>query len=84
MSETPTDGVPPLNATPLERVVSLITLAFSADPIVRWIFPDPHQFFVRSFARPAFAHEAALCTTDFSGAAIWLPPWAWKMCCEPS
>jgi ribosomal protein S18 acetylase RimI-like enzyme len=61
-------------------VVSVIAIAFSADPMVRWTFPDPATFmrvmpeFVRSFGGRAFEHESAYVLRDHTGAALWLPP----------
>lgn len=63
-----------------DRVVSLIVLAFSADPAARWLYPDPHGYlthfpsFVRAFAGAAFPRRSACCAGDYSGAALWLPP----------
>src|SRR5262249_52852145 len=43
-------------------VIAVITLAFSTDPVARWFYPDPHQYFthfppfVRAFGGKAFAH----------------------------
>ena len=60
--------------------VAVVILAFSADPAVRWTWPDPNQFFthfpsfVRAFAGNAFAHESAYCVDGYAGAALWLPP----------
>jgi ribosomal protein S18 acetylase RimI-like enzyme len=60
-------------------VVSVIAIAFSADPMVRWTFPDPATFmrvmpdFVRSFGGPAFEHESAYVLQEYAGAALWLP-----------
>lgn len=60
--------------------IDIIALAFAADPIARWVFPDPHVYlttvpdFVGAFAGGAFAHGTAYCTEDSCGAALWLPP----------
>jgi ribosomal protein S18 acetylase RimI-like enzyme len=62
------------------RVIDTITLAFSGDPSIRWLFPEPHHFladfpeFVRAFGGNAFSHTTARFTENFSGAALWLPP----------
>ena len=32
-----------------EEVKAAITLGFTADPLIRWIFPDPQKY-LRSFA----------------------------------
>jgi GNAT superfamily N-acetyltransferase len=60
--------------------VDTIVLAFSADPVARWCWPDPHGYlthmpaFVRAFAGNAFRRGGAYCTDDYVGAALWLPP----------
>src|SRR5262245_14715383 len=68
---TPTDGIP---------VVGTIVLAFAADPVARWCWPDPQQYltsmpsFTRAFGGGAFTHNAAHCTDDYAGSSLWLPP----------
>ena len=60
--------------------VSTIVLAFSADPVARWVFRNPQIFydtfpkFVRAFAGNAFEHGSAYRTDEYEGAALWLPP----------
>ena len=62
------------------RAVDVIVLAFSADPIARWIYPNPDQYlnrfpaFVRGFGGRAFEHGTAYATAEIEGAALWLPP----------
>jgi hypothetical protein len=47
-----------------EALIAVITLAFSTDPVVRWMYPNPHQHlthfppFVRAFGGSAFAYLA--------------------------
>ena len=61
-------------------VVDTIVLAFSADPVARWCWPDPHRYlasmprFVRAFAGRAFDHDSAFRTDDGNGGALWLRP----------
>ena len=63
-----------------QRVVDTITLAFCADPIIRWFFPTPHayqQYFpelVRAYGGKAFEHESAYYAGEFAAASLWLPP----------
>jgi ribosomal protein S18 acetylase RimI-like enzyme len=63
-----------------DQAVGTVVLAFSADPIARWFYPDPHQYllhlpsFVRAFAGKAFAHNSAYYIDGYLGAALWLPP----------
>ncbi|MGH2530838.1 MAG: GNAT family N-acetyltransferase [Thermomicrobiales bacterium] len=62
------------------RVVGALVLAFGADPVGRWLYPDPQQYlsyapdFIRAFAGQAFAHETAYYVDGYAGAALWLPP----------
>jgi GNAT superfamily N-acetyltransferase len=62
------------------RAVSTILLAFAADPMVRWCWPDAQQYlesmpaFTRAFAGRAFPHQTAFCSMDYQGAALWLAP----------
>lgn len=67
-------------AADVERAVGVIVLAFSADPVARWVFPDPHEYLnhfptgVRAFGGRAFAHGTGHHLNGFAGAALWLPP----------
>jgi ribosomal protein S18 acetylase RimI-like enzyme len=60
--------------------IAVVVLAFSADPAVRWTWPDADQYlmhfpsFVRAFAGNAFAHQSAYYVDGYAGAALWLPP----------
>lgn len=60
--------------------IDTIVLAFSSDPVARWCWADPRLYlsamptFTRAFAGRAFVHQAAFCTDDFAGAALWIPP----------
>jgi ribosomal protein S18 acetylase RimI-like enzyme len=62
------------------RVVGAITVAFAADPAMRWLYPDPLGYvtsfpkLVRAFGRSAFEHGSVHEVSNFAGAAIWLPP----------
>jgi ribosomal protein S18 acetylase RimI-like enzyme len=63
-----------------EKIVAAITLAFVADPPVRWVYPGSRQYidyfpqFVRAFGGTAFKHDSAYYAKGYSGAALWLPP----------
>jgi GNAT superfamily N-acetyltransferase len=65
----------------IDRVVATLTLAFTADPIARWMYDDdPHLYlthfpaFVRAFGGRAFEAGTAHWVKDGIGAALWLPP----------
>ncbi|MEO0409350.1 MAG: GNAT family N-acetyltransferase [Cyanobacteria bacterium P01_A01_bin.135] len=61
-------------------MVPSLVLAFSNDPAVRWLFPDPHQYlayfpeFVAAFAGNAFERGTAYVSGDYAGAALWFSP----------
>jgi ribosomal protein S18 acetylase RimI-like enzyme len=60
--------------------VGVITLAFSTDPVARWMYPDPNDYldnfpqFVRAFAGRSFETATAYLAPEAAGAALWLPP----------
>ena len=62
------------------RSIDAIVLGFSADPIARWLFPEPQQFLstfptvTRLFGGRAFEHGSAYHVEGYIGAALWLPP----------
>jgi GNAT superfamily N-acetyltransferase len=64
----------------IERMIIPVILAFSADPFVRWLFPDPERFLnifrllARTHAEKGIEHKSAFRTKDFRGAALWYPP----------
>jgi ribosomal protein S18 acetylase RimI-like enzyme len=66
----------------LERCVSALVLAFSNDPFVRWMFPEPEQYLtyftamVRIFSTTAVENGSAYLARDLRAAALWLPPGA--------
>lgn len=68
------------NASEEDEILAALSLAFSADPGIRWYFPAPPQFhahfpaFARAYGGKAFDHGAAYAVEDFAGAALWLPP----------
>jgi ribosomal protein S18 acetylase RimI-like enzyme len=63
-----------------DAAVQTIVLAFAADPMTRWTWPQSHQFlaampiFARAFGGNAFPRGGAHCTSNYAGAALWLPP----------
>lgn len=60
--------------------IDTIVLAFAADPVARWTWPQPRQYLAsmpnlaRAFGGNAFAHGSAYRTEDLAGVALWLPP----------
>ncbi len=64
----------------VEQIIDSIVLAFSSDPLARWVYPSPQQYlksfpdFVKIFAGKAFEQKTVYYTDNYSGAALWLPP----------
>ena len=64
----------------MERCLAVLTLAFSADPPCRWVWPDPQQYleafprFARAFGGEAIDHGTAHYYEGFSAVAWWLSP----------
>jgi ribosomal protein S18 acetylase RimI-like enzyme len=62
------------------RAIATITVAFSIDPLTRWLLPDARQYLthwhplVQAFAGEAFTHGSADSIDDGGGVALWLPP----------
>jgi GNAT superfamily N-acetyltransferase len=79
MEATPTPAVNTVAPADVERAVGVIVLAFSADPVARWAYPDPRQYLalfptlVRAFGGRAFAQGTARHVSSYPGAALWLP-----------
>jgi ribosomal protein S18 acetylase RimI-like enzyme len=63
-----------------EKIIDILTLAFSADPIERWLYPDPHEYlknfpiFLKAFTAKSFESGTAYHAATYAGAALWLPP----------
>jgi len=60
--------------------IAAVTMGFSTDPVARWFYPEPAEYFrwfpkfVRAFAGGAIAGRSAFCTSNYTGAALWLRP----------
>ena len=74
------DPRPAANEADQQAVVTVITLAFSNDPMARWALPDPTTYLrvmpqiARAFGGNGFALGAAHVTAGGTAAAMWLPP----------
>ena len=65
-------------------LMASMILAFNNDPIIRWMYPNPHQYLshfanlVKALGEKAFDHNSAykICNhlDGDIGAAFWLPP----------
>jgi ribosomal protein S18 acetylase RimI-like enzyme len=63
-----------------ERCIAALVTAFTNDPLLRWMLPDPAVYLtffprvVRFYGGRAFDHDSAYRTDDDSACALWLPP----------
>ena len=63
-----------------ETAISTLLLAFAADPVARWSWPETDVYLsafpelVLAFGAGAFVHRGAHATDGFGGVALWLPP----------
>jgi ribosomal protein S18 acetylase RimI-like enzyme len=63
-----------------DRSVAALLTAFSGDPFVRWMFPDPETYLtyfsvmLGVFTHTGIGSRSAYVSKDYRGAAIWLPP----------
>jgi GNAT superfamily N-acetyltransferase len=61
-----------------ERLFAVLTLAFAADPVCRWLFPDASRYLrhfptiARAFGGAALRSASAI--SNEAGVALWLPP----------
>jgi GNAT superfamily N-acetyltransferase len=68
------------DASMQESAISTIVLGFAADPMARWVWPDPSEYlrisprFFDAFGGRAFEHGTAYVTPGARAAALWLPP----------
>jgi ribosomal protein S18 acetylase RimI-like enzyme len=74
------DEIQTVGAADVERAVSVLITAFSSDPFMRWVWPEPHEYLrhfpelVHAFGGGAVEHRSGQVTRDFQGASLWLPP----------
>src|SRR5712671_1788507 len=67
-------------APEVDRAIARLFLAFSADPVARWMYDDPYQYLLhiprlfRALGAISYEAGAAQRTSDGLGVAIWLPP----------
>jgi len=73
-----TESVEVIDVADRDRTVSTLALAFAADPLIRWFWPDPHKYvtywprFVGAYGGRSFEHRSAH-WLDGRAIALWLP-----------
>jgi ribosomal protein S18 acetylase RimI-like enzyme len=66
--------------TERDRAFATLVLAFTADPFVRWFYPEASQYLthfpeaLQAFGGNAFEQDGVWRLGDFSAVALWLPP----------
>jgi GNAT superfamily N-acetyltransferase len=76
----PTGRIHTATASDKQQIIDLLVLAFSADPLERWLWPDPRAYlthfpvFLSAFAASSFGSETVYYADGYAGAALWLPP----------
>lgn len=65
-----------------EQALATLVLAFAADPVERWLYPEPGQYleafprFLAAFGGGSFAAGTAWRLGECAAVALWLPPGA--------
>ena len=64
----------------LERVKAVLTLGFSSDALLRWVFPDASSYlkcfdaWMEEFSKIAFENNIVYSEENFFGSSLWHPP----------
>jgi len=72
----------PVAERDMKKALETLVLAFAADPVERWLYPEAHDYlqsfpaFLAAFGGRAFNEQTAWKLADFSAVALWLPPGA--------
>ena len=80
MTSTTSPSISTVSVADKERAVATMLTAFSSDPVIRWILPDPQQYLtyfpevVRLLCGKGFEDQSAFAVEGFMGAALWLRP----------
>ncbi len=65
-----------------QSAIDTLVMAFTADPVIRWMYPDAGSYlrqfpeFLAAFGGKAFDERTAWRLGDFWAVALWLPPHA--------
>ena len=63
-----------------QRAVDVLVTAFTADPVIRWMYPDATGYltrfpaFLRAFGGKAFTCQTVWRLGEFEAVALWFPP----------
>jgi ribosomal protein S18 acetylase RimI-like enzyme len=79
-TQTHTHEIRSVTQSDADRAMATLMLAFTSDPLNRWIIPDTDQYLtswirpVSAFCSRALEHGTADYSDGFGGVAMWLPP----------
>ena len=68
------------SAADLEPVKAVLTLGFSSDALLRWVFPDPSSYlkcfdvWMEEFSKIAFENNIVYSEENLFGSSLWHPP----------
>jgi GNAT superfamily N-acetyltransferase len=80
MNSTPSITAEAIGTASADRAAATLALAFAADPVIRWLLPQPEQYLtnfpqtVRVMGEPAVEAGTADAIGDDAGIALWVPP----------
>src|SRR5688500_13851727 len=69
-----------VQASEEQRALDVLVTAFTADPVIRWMYPGATGYltlfpaFLRAFGGKAFSSNTAWRLGEFSAVALWFPP----------
>ena len=69
----------PVDDGQFERAMHAVTLSFAADPIMRWMVPEPKDYVATmpkifdAFARKSIRSNSFFCLDEERAVALWLP-----------
>jgi ribosomal protein S18 acetylase RimI-like enzyme len=70
----------PVSEDEQAKALATLTLAFAADPVERWLYPESEQYlasfpkFLAAFGGGAFVERTVWKLGEFAAVALWLPP----------
>ena len=68
------------SAADLEQVKAVLTLGFSSDALLRWVFPDASSYlkcfdvWMEEYSKIAFENNIVYSEEDLFGSSLWHPP----------
>lgn len=70
----------PVRDSERQRALDVLVTAFTADPVIRWLYPEAHGYlthfpsFLTAFGGKAFSSDTVWRLGEFFAVALWFPP----------